>query len=371
MNMKNNSMREYQLLFATCVSDIGLSQEKNAVKKVIRSCVRCFRTSPKTHWQQMENLPERRLQKTTLFSTTEVHYGGPMNIKESHRRGKVQKSKCYIAVFICIVTKAIHIELVSNLSTEAFLAAFRHFIVRRGACRHLYSDNATNFQGANNELRELYQFLLNQANIEVIANALSNQQRTWHFIPPRNPHFGGLWESSIKSVKNHIKKVIGGTLLRFEEYATILSQIELCINSRPITPISNDPSDLNPLTPNHFLFGDSFTGIEEADFFNTKTNTLSRWQHLQKMKQDIWKRWQKEFLSTLQQRTKWKTNSANIMVSDQVLVIDNSINSKWPLGRIIEVHPGNDNLIRVVTVKMASGTSKRAITRIAKLPIDS
>ncbi|XP_074041816.1 uncharacterized protein [Leptinotarsa decemlineata] len=197
----------------------------------------------------MGNLPERRLQKTTPFSTTGVEYGGPMYIKESHRRGKVQKSKCYIAVFICFVTKAIHIEFVSNLSREAFLAAFRRFTARRGACRHLYCDNATNFQGANNELRELYQFILNQVNIEVIANALSKQQTTWHFIPPRSPHFGGLWESSIKSVKNHIKKVIGDTLLTFEEYATILSQIELCINSRPITSLSNDPSDLNPLIP--------------------------------------------------------------------------------------------------------------------------
>lgn len=312
----------------------------------------------------MGNLPAARIQEAQPFETSGVDYGGPMLIRESHRRGRIHINKCYIAVFVCFVTKAIHIELVSELTTNAFLAALRRFTARRGHCKHIYSDNGTNFQGAKNELEK---FMSCKQNMDIITTDLTNKQISWHFIPARSPHFGGLWESAIKSVKLHIKKVIGNTLLTFEEYNTILTQIEQCLNSRPLTPISNDITDLTALTPNHFLVGDSFTGYDEPDLSQIQNCKLTRWQHLQKMKQDIFRRRKKEYLSSLQVRNKWNREASNIKIGDLVLINEPST-SNWPLGRVIEVHPGSDDLVRVVTIKLQNSTVKRAITQIAKLP---
>ncbi|GJQ72988.1 hypothetical protein Trydic_g1625 [Trypoxylus dichotomus] len=147
-------------------------------------------------------------------------------------------------------------------------------------CNHLYSGNATNFKGDYNELKQLRTFLQDGHNQSKITTHLISREITWHFIPPKSLHLGGLWESAVHSVKYHIKLVVGKTLLAFGGYATILSQIECCLNSRPISPISNHPSDLSPFTPLHLLLVDFNTAQEVYDVDLTKlpTNKLSKWQ---------------------------------------------------------------------------------------------
>lgn len=142
----------------------------------------------------------------------------------------------------CIATKAIHLELVSALTTKAFLDTFKRFIARRGKPAAIYSDNATNFVGAAKELRELFQCAVS----DTITNFSANERIAWHFIPPRSPHFGGLWEAGVKSTKIHLNRVLGNALLTFENFCTVLTQIEAVLNSRPISPLSDDPNDLNP-----------------------------------------------------------------------------------------------------------------------------
>ncbi|CAH2090125.1 unnamed protein product [Euphydryas editha] len=149
-----------------------------------------------------------------------------------------------------MATRAVHIEAVSDLTTEGFLAAFKRFVARRGHCRHIWSDNATNFVGAAKEL----QILFNQESsmFKDIVTALATSQTEWHFIPSHAPNFGGLWEAGVKSVKYHLKRVVGGSTLTFEELSTVLCQIEACLNSKPLSRGSNDPEDPVPLTPGHF-----------------------------------------------------------------------------------------------------------------------
>ncbi|XP_030765048.1 uncharacterized protein LOC115889242 [Sitophilus oryzae] len=148
--------------------------------------------------------------------------------------------KAYICLFVCMATKALHLELVSDLSSETFLGALLRFISRRGRCNHIYSDCGTNFVGASREL------------INMLKSAAEQEQISWHFNPPSAPHFGGLWEAGIKSVKTHIKRVIGDQLLTYEEFYTLMVQIEAVLNSRPLCPQSSDPNDLSVLTPGHF-----------------------------------------------------------------------------------------------------------------------
>jgi hypothetical protein len=224
-----------------------------------------------------------------------------------------------------MTTKAVHIELVSDLTTDAFLATLKRFIARRGIVTDLFSDNGTNFVGANNELHNLEQLFKNQINREKIVNTLANDQITWHFIPPRAPHFGGLWEASVKSLKNHLKRVIGDAHLTFEAFSTVLTQIEAILNSRPLTPMSNDPNDLSCLTAGHFLIGDSMTSFPHPDLQEVPSNRLTQWQRIEQLRQHFWTRWSKEYISLLQQRSKWKSPQANVELGQLVLIKEDNL----------------------------------------------
>lgn len=277
-------------------------------------------------------------------------------------------TKAYISVFVCLSTKAIHIELVSDLTTTGFIAAYERFVSRRGTCSDLYSDNATNFVGASTTFLRSEKNLFNKD----VTNALAMKGTTWHFSPPLSPHFNGLAESAIRSLKHHIRRVVGESTLTFEELTTVLAKVEACLNSRPICPMSSDPADFDVLTPGHFLIGEPLTIIPQQDVFQSNPNDLTRWQLTHQMVQRVWKRWSSEYLHTLQQRYKWQTTQENLRIGDMVLVIeDNLPPAKWSIGRITEVHPGNDGHVRVVTVRTRGSTFKRSVVKVAKLPIDS
>jgi transposase InsO family protein len=167
--------------------------------------------------------------------------------------------KGYIAIFVCFATKAVHIELVTSLTTEAFLAALRRFIAHQGKQRTIYSDNGTNFQGAANQLREIYTMLHNTSEMARVQDLLANEGCNWKFIPPHAPHHGGLWEAAVKSMKYHLRRTLGSNIATYEELSTLLSEIEACLNSRPLCTLSDDPFNQTYLSPGHFLIGEPLT----------------------------------------------------------------------------------------------------------------
>lgn len=265
-------------------------------------------------------------------------------------------------------TKATHLEVVSDLTTDAFLAALRRFVSRRGKCSNIYSDNGTNFQGARRCLTEMHHLVLAQSHNDAIAASLAKDGISWHFIPPSAPHFGGLWEAGVKSVKLHLRRVIGASILTFEELYTVLTQIEAILNSRPLCSMSD--SDLNPLTPAHFLVGEPLTAIPEPSQPETSSNRLMQFNHIQSMTQGFWKRWHMEYITTLQERPKWQQLKVNIKPGDLVVIKEPNLPpTKWLLGRIEAVNPGADKQTRVATVRTSAGTLMRPITKLALLPI--
>ncbi|XP_067214199.1 uncharacterized protein [Linepithema humile] len=342
---------------------------RSAIRSVLRKCVTCFRRQPISPTQLMGNLPAERITPSRPFSNVGVDYAGPYTIKISRNK----TSKAYLCLSICLATKAVHFEIVSDLTTAGFLNALKRFISRRGRCKTIISDNGTNFVGANNTLQQLGNLIKGATHQEEIVRFSADQSIEWKFIPPHLPHVGGLWESAVKSAKTHAKAVIGETSLSFEELCTVFCQIEACLNSRPLSPLSSDPCNFEVLTPGHFLVGSSLTSLPEEDISNVALNRLNRYELLTKMQQDFWHRWSREYLAQLQQRTKWKTKKVNeeIKVGALVLIRESTPPLKWSLGRIIDVHPGKDGLIRTVTLKTQGGIIQRTLPKICVMPIDT
>ncbi|XP_035208757.1 uncharacterized protein LOC118183356 [Stegodyphus dumicola] len=177
-------------------------------------------------------------------------------------------------------------------------AALKRFIARRGKPSKISSDCATNFKGASKELKGIYK---NAARIEKsseLCDYITSEGITWLFNPPASPHYGGLWESNVKSMKFHLKRVLGSTLLIYdEEFLTVLTQVEACMNSRPLCAMSSDPNDFSALTPGHFLIGAPLLAIPESDLSDVKSSRFKRWSLVQQTVQHFWKRWCAENLT--------------------------------------------------------------------------
>ncbi|XP_070075502.1 uncharacterized protein [Drosophila takahashii] len=279
---------------------------KQAVRRIIRKCVRCFRTRPTTTTQLMGDLPVHRVNPPSRpFIATGVDYTGAIEIKAARLRG-TSFYKGYIAVFICLATKAVHLEAVTGLTTEHFLLA-------------LDSDNGTNFVGADNVMKAVYRQM--RADYEqVIAPKLATQRTQWHFNPPLSPNFGGLWEANVKSVKYHLKRVIGDRRLTYEELSTVLVTIEACLNSRPLCPLTADADDLEVLTPAHFLIGDSM--LAPPEYQPQSRSFAEQFLIQQAMIRHFWKAWSRDWLAHLQQRPKWCQEAENFRLDDLVIIKD-------------------------------------------------
>ncbi|GAB0099940.1 hypothetical protein DMENIID0001_158440 [Sergentomyia squamirostris] len=229
------------------------------------------------------------------------------------------------------------------------------------------SDRGTDFIGAKRQLDEDIEKALHR-NQDKVMDYTSSQEIKWEFIPPGAPHFGGIWEAAVKSVKYHLTRVIGLHKLTYEELSTLLAQIEACVNSRPLVILSEDDSQMEALTPGHFLIGRPLTAPPVEDLSNA--NPIQRWRLLTKIQQQIWKRWSEEYLTSLQQRNKWFKTQENPEVGQMVLLKEDNLPPlKWVLAKITKLHPGKDNLVRVVTIRLKGNKYKEApVHKLVPLP---
>ncbi|UYV60184.1 hypothetical protein LAZ67_1000270 [Cordylochernes scorpioides] len=327
---------------------------RNVVRKLLRTCMKCARFRKEAPFQLMGNLPFARINRSRPFLVTGIDFAGPFLIERNMGR-TTSTMNAYVALFICFSTRAIHLELISSLTTDALISTIRRFIARRGKPATIHSDNATNFVGAHKIIGKL----CHNAG-KVLTNSEGIQ---WKFIPPSAPHFGGLWEAGVKSMKYHLRRTMGSALLNFEELTTLLAQIEACLNSRPLCPLSEDPEDLQALTPGHFLIGGSLTALPDEDDI-IAMSLPNRWQLIQKSMNHFWTRWSQEYVSQLQQRSKWCKPQPNIKEGSLVLIKNEQQPPlAWKIGRISKVFPGDDARIRVVEGKTANGTYRRPIDR--------
>lgn len=335
---------------------------RNLARRVVHSCVTCRRFRGKTLSPLMGSLPEERITPCFPFSRCGVDYAGPVLMLNRKGRGS-SLIKGYICLFICFVTRAVHLELVSDLSTDSYLLALKRFMSRRGKPSEIFSDNGKNFVGL---MTEFNKFLTNCA--PSIIEYATNQGIKFKFIPPYSPHFGGLWEAGIKSCKHHLLRSLGNAHLTFEELSTSLTQIEAILNSRPLSPMSADPQDFQPLSPGHFLVGRPLSAPASTDLTDVPVLRLTRYQRVEQIRQHFWARWAKECVSEMQVRTKWRENQADLEPNTLVVIKnDNSPPLKWNLGRIISTFPGKDGISRVADIRTASGVVRRSFSKICPI----
>jgi hypothetical protein len=340
------------------------------IKSELTKCVRCCRYRGNVLQPIMADLPASRVTQQRPFAVVGVDYGGPFLYKCSNRRNAA-KQKAYLCLFVCFCTKALHLEMVTSLSTRSFIAAFRRFVCRRGIPSTIHSDCGTNFVGADRYLTELYKLIRTANHKKEMSSMFPDAGIEWKFNPPAAPHFGGLWEAGIKSVKFHLRRIIHGHALNFEEYSTLFCRIEAVLNSRPLVPLSADPSEINFLTPGHFLIGQQILDLPDADprSQDSATSLSARWKLIEQIKNNFWRRWSKEYLHTLQQRAKWLHNGPQVQPGALYLVSEPNLPAScWRMGRVTRCFPDSAGITRVVELKTLSGIIKRPVVKLVPLP---
>lgn len=335
---------------------------RRAIRKNLRGCVGCKQRDSKPCEQRMADLPADRVTPgKPPFTEVGIDYFGPFMVKRG--RGTEKRYGC---LFTCLAIRAVHIEIAASLDTSAFINCLQRFMARRGKPHLIRSDNGTNFVGANRELREE----IAKWNENKIHELMNEKGIRWKFNPPGASHMGGVWERQIRSVRRILASLTKEQTLSEDNLGTLMCIVESIINNRPLTTVSTDPHDLEPLTPNHLLLLKPVQGLpglyEESDLYKR------RWKQIQYLADLFWRRWVKEYLPTLQSRSKWCIESSNLKVGDIVLLVDTSLpRNTWLLGRIQETCPGDDGNVRTVKVKTKDSVLTRPISKVCLLEATS
>jgi hypothetical protein len=333
---------------------------RTAVGRVLSKCYDCRRRTAPPSMQRMADLPKDRVTPNRPpFTFVGVDYFGPFMVTRG--RSLVKRYGC---VFTCLTTRAIHIEVAHSMDTSSFINALLRFTSRRGNPEEIRSDNGTNFVGAEKELR----IALSEWNQGKIGKFLQQKDISWKFNPPSASHMGGVWERQIRTIRKVLGALLRQQTLNDESLSTLMCQVEAIINSRPITVISDDARDPEPLTPNHLLLLRSGPELPPGIFVKDDLYSRRRWKQVQYLADVFWRRWMKEYLPMLHQRQKWIQPKRNLTTGDIVLLVDeNSPRCLWPLGRVVEAYPGKDGFVRTVQVKTARSILIRPVDKLCLL----
>ena len=277
--------------------------------------------------------------------------------------------KKWCCLFTCLTTRAVHIGVVPSLEAETCLTAITRFIARRGKPATILSDNGTNFVGAAKEMRDC----INAWNQSDIETSLAQRTIKWKFNPRGAPHFGRIWERLARSCKKAMIPVLDGRSLTDDVLITTMCLVEQTLNARPLNSVSDDPDDLEALTPNHFLMGRNNLATPFLPDAQRYTNLRRVFRVSQPYSDMIWTRWTKEYLPEWNVRNKWNNDDVRqLKINDFVRVEDENVKrSNYKMARKLEVQEGNDGRLRSATVVTKDGKLKRPVVKLAPLFYES
>ncbi|XP_063532051.1 uncharacterized protein LOC134742795 [Cydia strobilella] len=329
-------------------------QLRPTVKAVARDCALCRLRRALPRAQPLGDLPPERLQAYQRpFTYTAQDYLGPMYVTIGRRR-----EKRWVCLYTCLATRAIHLESVYSLSTDSALLALRRFAARRGWPSTMYSDNATCFKAASNELREAYRQWLPQLQTYGVQ-----QRMNWKFIPPGNPSAGGAWERMVRTVKTAMLYTFNTRAPKPEVFETILTEIENIVNRRPLTHVNVDPDSEESLTPAHFLLLQN-ANLPMIGAYDE--NETRQWKAAQALADHFWRRWTKEYFPLLAPRKSSDDGGRQIQPGDVVIISEpNGPRSVWPKGVVEIVYHGPDGRVRSADIRTRHGTLRRPTCRLA------
>ena len=269
-----------------------------------------------------------------------------------------------MCLYTCLVTRAVHLELCESLGVDSFLNSFRRFVAHRGTPAHCFSDNGTNLTAGQGCLKQG----IENWNEQKIIGFAAQRHIEWTFSPPSAPHFGGVWERLVQSAKRALQVVLGSRGVNEEVLRTLICEVEFLLNGRPLTHVSIDPGELNPLTPNHFILGHDNPNLPPDVFDANEIISRRRWRSVQVLVDSFWKRWLREYAPTLVERKKWLLERKNLQVGDVVLVVDDrSPRGHWPMGLVIEVRKDKSGTVRSAQVKTSSNVYLRPVAKLCRL----
>ena len=334
----------------------------SSIRTVLNRCHKCKRQSARLGMQVTAPLPVVRVSSDSHrliypFAAVGLDYFGPFYVKHGPVTRTTSKNptlnKRYGCIFTCLRYRAVHIEVAHNLTTDSFINAVLRFVARRGPPRIVYSDNGSNFTGAEPDILRA----LEAWDQERIQKDLCKRDIEWKFNPPAASHQGGVWERLIRSIRR----------IDDETLATFFAEVEKIMNDRPITSVSNDPNDLEALTPNDVLLLRKNPCVAPDDFASVD-KYRTRWKHVQLLANRFWQRWIREYLPTLQERQKWLDEQPNLRKGDLVLVADHNVpRGKWPKGLVEQTYPDSDQVVRRVLVRTAAGVVQRDVRKLCLL----
>ena len=331
-----------------------------AVRRVVGKCLKCRFWNARPCEQIMAPLPTARVSPgLPPFSSVGVDYFGPILVKS--RRSQVKRYGC---VFTCLAIRAVHIEIAHELTSDSFIQAFARFVSRRGPPIEVFSDNGTNFKGAETEIKAA----LEKWNPDRIDNCLRKRGIKWNFNPPHASHAGGVWERMIRSIRKILRALLGSQLVDDETLLTLMAEVEKILNDRPLTPPTSDSNDPEPLTPSKLLLLRPNICFSPGESDPVNIYGSKRWKQAQYLADIFWKRWTREYLPTLQVKQKWLRPRPNLSVGDLVLVIgENSSRGRWPKGIVQEVFPDRNGNVRQVTVRTATSVLRHDVRKLCLL----
>jgi hypothetical protein len=323
---------------------------KRLVASVIYKCITCKKLRGKLEWQKMADLPKDRLDPSPPFSYVGVDTFGPWSVVFRRTRGGVANQKRWAILFTCLTTRAVHIEVIEELSTSSFINALRRFIAIRGPLVQFRSDRGTNFVGATSELSIDPMFIEK----EPVKGFLSNNKTSWLFNPPYAHHMGGAWERLIGVSRRILDGLLTenkGRNLTHEVLVTFMAEVTAIINNRPLLPVSTDPECPSILSPSALLTMKTSPDVRPFPTFCSKEMLKAHWKHVQGLSEQFWRRWRNEYLHELQTRRKWHSDRRNLTVGDVVLLKDqDSPRNLWPIGHVERTFLSSDGKVRKIEV---------------------
>ncbi|KAG1929509.1 hypothetical protein F2P79_022940 [Pimephales promelas] len=314
---------------------LGCSSE---VSSLIYKCIKCRKLRKCNQEQRMADLPLERMEATPPFTYSGMDCFGPFYVKEGRK-----ELKRYGLLFTCMCSRAVHLEVLDDLSTDAFLNALRCLIAIRGNVSQLHSDQGTNFMGAKGEFLKLMKGM-NQERVKELGC-------TFVMNPPASSHMGGVWERQIRTVRSVLTSILDKSAAKLDSSSlrTFMYEVMAIVNSRPLTSEHiNDPVGPEPLTPNHILtMKSTIIAPPPGEFVREDLYLQKRWKRVQFLANEFWTRWRKEYLLSLQQRSKWNKSRRNTKINDIVLLQDDlAPRNQWKLAKVVEVFPGSDGMVR-------------------------